>query len=162
MTRVARWVVPASLAISLGGVGVSTYLTIAHYTTPKILACSSTGTVNCERVTTSAQSTFLGIPVALLGLVWFVTMTSLCLPAAWRAEIRLVHLVRLGAAIAGVGFALWLVYAELFIIGAICLWCTVAHVLAFGLFVIALLTFPDVLASGDVDEEERDGQASYS
>ena len=149
MTRVARWVAPASLALSLGGVGVSTYLTIAHFTTPKILVCSANGTVNCERVTTSAQSTFVGIPVALLGLVWFVGMTALSLPVAWRSANRLVHLARLAGAIAGVGFALWLVYAELFIIGAICLWCTVAHVLAFGLFVIALLTVPDVLARED-------------
>jgi uncharacterized membrane protein len=152
VTRVARWVAPASLALSLGGVGVSTYLTIAHFTTSKILVCSASGTVNCERVTTSAQSTFVGIPVALLGLVWFVAMTALSLPLAWRSPNRLVHLARLAGAIAGVGFALWLVYAELFIIGAICLWCTVAHVLAFGLFVIALLTVPDVLAI-EGDEE---------
>ncbi len=108
--------------------------------------------MNCERVTTSAQSTFVRIPVALLGLVWFVAMTALSLPLAWRSPNRLVHLARLAGAIAGVGFALWLVYAELFIIGAICLWCTVAHVLAFGLFVIALLTVPDVLAT-EGDEE---------
>jgi uncharacterized membrane protein len=152
VTRVARWVAPASLALSLAGIGVSTYLTIAHFTTSDILVCSASGTVNCERVTTSAQSTFVGIPVALLGLVWFVTMTGLSLPVAWRSPNRLVHLARLGAAIAGVGFALWLVYAELFIIGAICLWCTVAHVLAFGLFVIALFTVPDVL-SAEGDEE---------
>jgi uncharacterized membrane protein len=47
---------------------------------------------------------------------------------------------------------LWLVYAELFIIGAICLWCTVAHVLAFGLFAITLVTAPDTLAT-----ETREG-----
>lgn len=146
MNRVARWVPPASLALAIGGVAVSTYLTIAHYTSPKLLACSSSGTVNCERVTTSAQSTFLGIPVAVLGLVWFVGMTVLCLPAAWRSQDRRIHLARLLGAIAGVGFALWLVYAELFIIGAICLWCTVAHVLAFALFVFAIVTTPEILA----------------
>ncbi len=146
MTRVARWVPPVSLALALGGIAVSAYLTIAHYATPRVLACSASGRINCELVTTSAQSMFLGIPVAVLGLVWFVGMTALCLPAAWRSESRPVHLVRLLAGVAGVGFALWLVYAELFIIGAICLWCTVAHVLAFGLFVIAVLTAQSLLA----------------
>jgi len=58
-----------------------------------------------------------------------------------------VHLARLGATIIGIAFVLWLVYAELFIIGAICLWCTVAHVLAFGLFAIALVSAPDTLGS---------------
>ena len=40
---------------------------------------------------------------------------------------------------------LWLVYAELFIIRAICLWCTVVHVLTFTLFVlVALFGLEDV------------------
>lgn len=144
-----RWVAPTSLALAVGGIAVSTYLTIAHYTSPDVLACSASGTVNCEAVTTSAQSTFLGIPVALLGLLYFVGMAALCLPAAWRSGSRLVHLARLLGSIAGVGFVLWLVYAELFIIEAICLWCTVAHVLAFGLFVIVVWTAPLLLSRED-------------
>jgi uncharacterized membrane protein len=152
--RVARWVAPTSLALALGGVAVSTYLTIAHYGNPDLLVCSSSGTIDCEQVTTSAQSTFLGIPVALLGLLWFVGMTVLCLPVAWRSRSRLVHLARLLGAIAGVGFVLWLIYAELMIIGVICLWCTVAHVLAFGLFVVVAITAPQLLFPDD--------QESYS
>lgn len=147
MNRVPRPVPPFSLVLALAGVAVSTYLTIAHYTTPTILACSASGTIDCARVTTSAQSRFLGIPVAVLGLVFFVGMTALCLPAAWRSDRRLVHLVRLLATTTGIAFVLWLVYAELFIIGAICLWCTVAHVLAFGLFATTLVTAPDTLGA---------------
>jgi uncharacterized membrane protein len=148
MTGVPRWAVPLSLGMALGGVAVSIYLTIAHYTSPGILACSSGGTVNCERVTTSAQSTLIGVPVAVLGLAWFLAMTALSLPAAWRSAGRSVHLARVAAAAGGVGFALWLIYAELFIIGAICLWCTVAHALAFGLFAVAAITAQETLGSG--------------
>ena len=146
--RVARWVAPVTTALALAGVGVSTYLTIAHYADPggELQFCSGTGTVDCGAVTTSAQSTFLGIPVALLGLLWFVGMLVLCLPIAWRAGSRYVHLARLVGAIAGIGFVLWLVYAELLIIGAICLWCMVAHVIAFALFVVVVLTTPALLA----------------
>jgi uncharacterized membrane protein len=145
VSRVARWVPPASLILSLVGLGASIYLTIAHFTSPNVLACPANGTIDCALVTTSAQSRFLGMPVAVLGLVWFVAMTALCLPAAWSTEHRLVHLARLVGSIAGVAFVLWLVYAELFLIGAICEWCTVAHVTAFGLFVIAALTAPALL-----------------
>ena len=147
--ELGRWVVPTSLALAVGGIAVSTYLTIAHYTGPDVLVCSASGTVNCEAVTTSPQSMFLGIPVALLGLLYFVGMAVLCLPVAWRSMSRLVHLARLVGSIAGVGFVLWLVYAELFIIQAICLWCTVAHVLAFGLFVIVVWTAPLLLSRED-------------
>jgi uncharacterized membrane protein len=149
VSTVAGWVPPASLALALGGATDATYLTIAHYSTPTLLVCSASGTINCERVTTSAQSTFLGIPVAVLGLAWFVVMTLLCWPAAWRSESRLLRLARLLGAVVGIGFTLWLVYAELFIIGAICLWCTVAHVLAFGLFVIVVSTAPAVLLAAE-------------
>lgn len=141
-----RWAVPASLALAGAGVAVSTYLTIAHFTTPEVLACSDTGIVNCAQVTTSRWSTVLGVPVALLGLAWFLAMLALSLPVAWRARAPQVHLARLVAAVVGIGFVLWLVYAELVLIGAICLWCTVAHVLAFGLFAIVVVTSPDLLA----------------
>jgi uncharacterized membrane protein len=149
VTRVERWVAPTTVAVTVGGIAVSTYLTIAHYTDPELLVCSDSGTVNCSAVTTSAQSTFLGVPVALLGLLWFVGMFVLCLPVAWRSTWRPVHVARLVGAIAGIGFVLWLVYAELIIIGAICLWCTVAHVLAFALFVIVVTTWSDVSAAED-------------
>jgi uncharacterized membrane protein len=144
--RVPRWVPAVSLTLALAGLGASTYLTITHYTTPKALVCATSGTVNCERVTTSPQSMFLGIPVAVLGLAWFAAMAVLSLPAAWRTGSRLVHLARTIGATGGIGFALWLVYAELVLIGAICVWCTVAHVMALGLFVVTVITAPDLLA----------------
>jgi uncharacterized membrane protein len=141
MIAIPKWVTISSLVLALAGLAVAGYLTIAHYTSSSILACSSSGLVNCELVTTSAQSKFLGIPVALLGLIWFVGMTALCLPAAWSSTDRRVHQVRLLAAVLGIGFVLWLIYAELIIIGAICLWCTVVHVIAFGLFAISVWAY---------------------
>jgi uncharacterized membrane protein len=46
---------------------------------------------------------------------------------------------RLGAIVAGMGFVLYLVFAELIQIGAICLWCTSVHVATFLIF--ALIVF---------------------
>jgi len=134
-----RWPPRVSFALALAAVGVSTYLTIAHFTSPDVLACSANGTIDCAKVTTSAESEFLGIPVAVLGLVWAVAMAALCSPAGWRSSVGWVRPVRIALASAGILFVLWLVYAELFIIHAICLWCTAMHVLAFALFVTTLL-----------------------
>ena len=147
MNRVPRWAIPTSLAFAIVGVAIAVYLAIAHFSSSNILACPSGGTINCERVTTSAQSTFLGVPVAVLGVVWFTAMLALCLPAAWRSTKPLVHTVRAVAAISGIAFVLWLVYAELFLIGAVCLWCTGAHVMAFGLFAIVMTTWQDTPAA---------------
>jgi uncharacterized membrane protein len=132
------WVAPSTFAMAIAGTAVAAYLTIAHYTSPDLLACSSSGLVDCEAVTTSAQSEVLGISVALLGLGWFLAMSGLCSPWAWRSAAPWIRTARLVAVTTGMVFVLWLVYAELFVIHAICLWCTVVHVLTFALFVIVV------------------------
>ena len=104
-----------------------------------MLACSSTGVIDCERVTTSAQSEVLGIPVALLGLGWFLAMCVALLAVGMALAAPWLSAARQAGVVAGMAFVLWLVYAELFVIDAICLWCTVVHVLAFALFVIVVL-----------------------
>jgi uncharacterized membrane protein len=79
-----------------------------------------------------------GIPVAVLGLAFYVFMVAIMSPWAWRATRREVHLARIAALVAGVGFVLYLLYAELFIIGSICLYCTSVHVVTFILFVLTV------------------------
>lgn len=138
MTR-PGWVAPATFAITIAGTAVSAYLTIAHYTSPKVLACASEGVVNCERVTTSAQSEVFGVPVALLGLLWFLGLGVLFSPWVWRWTAPWLRTARVATVTFAMAFVLWLVYAELFMIRAICLWCTVVHVLAFALFVIVIM-----------------------
>ncbi len=138
MTR-PSWLAPTTLGLAIAGVAVSAYLTVVHYTSSSILACSGSGLVDCERVTTSAQSKMLGIPVALLGLVWFVATAALVSPPAWRSRTPWVRWARLADVAGGMGMVLWLVYAELFVIRAICLWCTVVHVIVFALFVLVML-----------------------
>jgi uncharacterized membrane protein len=141
-----RWQPVATLLLALFGLGVSVYLTITHF--DKVaLVCSDSGTINCAKVTTSPQSVIFGIPVAMLGLVYFVPMVLLCLPAAWRSPDRRVHLARLGLAVVGVGMILYLLIAELFLIKAICLWCSSVHVVTFLLFVIIVTASPMVLTS---------------
>jgi uncharacterized membrane protein len=135
---VSSWFPALGLAFAVAGVGASSYLTAAHYTTTSILACSGSGAINCAKVTTSPQSMLLGIPIAVLGLAWFLCMVVLNLPAAWRSRSPAVTVARLAFAIGGMGFALYLIGAELLSIKAICLWCTTVHVLTFALFVLTL------------------------
>ena len=57
-----------AFVVTLIGLAISSYLTYEHYTGSKSFACPATSTVNCEKVTTSAWSVIVGIPVAVLGL----------------------------------------------------------------------------------------------
>lgn len=137
----------AALILSLYGLGASIYLTIAHYDTHITLVCSDRGLINCEEVTTSPQSMVFGIfPVAVLGLAFYLFMVAANTPWAWRLQWPAVRWARLGSVIVGMGFVLYLIYAEVDQIRAICLWCTSVHVATFLLFV--LLVFQAIFTWG--------------
>ena len=133
-----RWLAPTSLILSVVGLLVSAYLTYEHYTGNETLACTVTGVIDCGKVTSSAWSTFMGVPVALLGLLFFVALTILVLPSVWRRPEPWLDWLRFGLLTIGLGMALYLVWAELFRIHAICSWCTVVHVVTFALWIIVL------------------------
>jgi len=138
-TGPAVWVQLTTFALALAGLGVSIYLTIAHFTESTLLGCSEVkGLVNCTKVTTSAQSYVFGIPVAVLGLAFFLFAVAIMSPWAWRAARPEIHLARIASLVVGIGFVLYLLYAELFIIGSICLYCTSVHVITFLLFVLTM------------------------
>jgi uncharacterized membrane protein len=143
--RASLPIVFATFALSLAGLGISTYLTVAHYVGTQALACSDSGVINCAKVTTSPESVILGIPVAVLGLCFYVGMTALTVPPMWWARWRWVHLVRLGAVVVGMGLVLYLIAAELLIIGSICLWCSAVHAVTFVLFVLIVSQAPAML-----------------
>jgi uncharacterized membrane protein len=128
-----------SFVLALTGLAVSAYLTVEHYSSATTLACPETGVVNCVKVTTSSYSTLAGVPVALLGLLFFTAMSILCAPVAWRASSPWVGRARLTGAAAGVAMVVYLVWAELFRIDAICLWCTVVHAVTVTLFAVLAL-----------------------
>lgn len=123
------------LLASLAGIGIAFYLTLAHFESSIGLACPlGGGAINCEAVTRSAESYVFGIPVSLLGLIYFVVMMGFSIPPVWNSPIRVVAQARLALAVAGIGFVCYLVYAELFEIDKICLWCTGVHVLTLIIF----------------------------
>lgn len=126
------------------GLGLAAYLTYAHYVDGDVLACPESATINCAKVTSSGQSEVFGVlPVADLGLAYFLGMLALCLPVAWRSTAVLVQRARLAGVLAGVGMVIYLLYAELFQIHAICLYCTAVHVVTVLLFVVVVLAEAD-------------------
>lgn len=136
------WLQYTTWLLAAAGLGISTYLTVAHYTSSAILACSDKGLVNCAAVTTSPQSIVFGVfPVAVLGLAFYVFLFAITSPWAWRWTWPPVRLVRLGSLVAGMLFVLYLIYTELITLNAICLWCSSIHVLTFALFGLVVFGF---------------------
>ena len=144
-----------AVALSVAGFGDSLYLTLDHFrgTVP---ICAASGIVDCAKVTTSAESEVFGVlPVALLGLLFFTAMTAVNVPPLWRRGGALglwAARGRLALAVTGMGMVVYLLYAELFSIKAICLWCTGVHIVTFLLFVLVVATYPTVAQVGEPEE----------
>jgi len=151
---VPLWLQLTTWVLALAGLGVSIYLTVAHYISPALLICSEKGLVNCAAVTTSPESVVFGIfPVAVLGLAFYVLMAAITSPWAWRARWPVIRWVRLGSVAVGMVFVLYLIYTELITLDAICLWCTSVHVITFLLF--ALIVFGAAAGYGAPEPAQR-------
>jgi uncharacterized membrane protein len=154
-----RWPWISGLILSILGFGVSAYLTYEHYTGSKSLACPAAGRgslVNCAKVTESPWSMEFGIPVAVLGLVFFAVMIGLQTPWAWRSRRLAVRVAQIVWCLVGLGAALRLIYFELYKIDAICEWCTSVHILTFLIFVVTVFGAVSMAgySSGDPDLED--------
>ena len=137
------WLQWTTLALALIGLGLSAYETYAHYNGSRLAGCPTggNGTFNCTAVITSSQSMVFGVfPVAVLGLAFYVVVTALMTPWAWRIQRRDVGLLRLAAMVAGMGFVMYLIYAEVVQIQDICEYCTGVHIITFLLFCITVFS----------------------
>lgn len=137
------WLQLVTLALAVLGLGVSAYETYAHYTGSHLAGCPSGGhgTFNCFAVITSSQSMVFGvIPVAILGLAFYVFVVAIMTPWAWRAQRHEVAWLRLASMIAGMGFVMYLIYAEVYQIGQICEYCTGVHIITFLLFCVTVVS----------------------
>lgn len=127
------WLPVTALVLCILGLADSAYQTYTHYSGSGLLGCSASGDP-CVLVQHSAEAYVFGIPVAVLGMVFYAFMTAICSPWAWRSAAPTVGWLRLGSVVAGMGFVLYLIYAELVEIGLICPYCTSVHIITFLLF----------------------------
>lgn len=124
--------------LSLLGLLVAVYLYLYKLGKIGSLVC---GTGGCETVQLSNWSRFMGIDVALIGVLGYAALLALALVALQPAllERRWPTTVLVGASGAGVLFSLYLTYLELYVIHAICRWCVGSALIVTALLVVALL-----------------------
>ena len=143
--QIPRFSIVAGLVLAVVGLGIAVYLTIEHFDSSVTLSCPETGRINCQKVTTSEYSHVAGVPVAVLGLVYFLVALVLLLPRAWRSTSSAIRWTRIGWTSLGAVMVIYLVWAEFFGVNSICLWCTAVHVVAFLLFILVAYTEAMVL-----------------
>jgi uncharacterized membrane protein len=119
----------AGLVLAVLGVGIAGYLVYVHYADIDPVCNIAHG---CHKVQTSEYAKLAGVPVALLGLLGYVTL----LGALLAPQGELARMVAALVALVGFGFSMYLTYRELFTIDAICQWCVASAVLMTGLAVV--------------------------
>jgi uncharacterized membrane protein len=138
--------------LTLAGLGVAAYLTYVHYAGLKPI-CSTGG--SCEKVQTSTYSELAGIPVALLGLLTYVSLLGLLL----APENEHTRFVMMALTLVGFAFSAYLTYRELFSIHAICEWCASSAAILTLMVPLALWRF---LRAGATAPQDGAGASAES
>jgi uncharacterized membrane protein len=94
----------------------------------------------CEEVARSEYSRIAGIPVAVFGVALSLVLLSLAL-AWWRTNLYVLLLAHYGLSLAGVLFEAYFMYLQVFVIGAVCIWCTSYGLSLIARFAIALVVW---------------------
>lgn len=136
-----------SLILIAIGIAISGYLSYTKLTDTSVV-CSESGAVNCEVVQTSSYSKFMGIDVAYLGFAAYLFLCALVL-----LENRIGFLQEYGGTlIFGITlfaflFSMWLVYVQVALLQALCLWCLGHEITMTLLFIVSGLRLRQMLRS---------------
>lgn len=110
----------ASLVLAVVGLALSAYLTYVHYNLDALVC----GTGGCELVQTSEYSEMFGIPIAIFGLLMFITVIAGIILRELRPDTSdLVSTGILMILLTAVLYWAYLTWLELTVIHAICQWC---------------------------------------
>ena len=119
------------------GLGIALYLSIVELQ-GGVPVC---GPIHgCEEVARSEYSRIAGIPVAVFGVALSLVLLTLAL-AWWRTDLYVLLLAHYGLSLAGVLFEVYFLYLQVFVIGAVCVWCTSYGLSLIARFVIALVVW---------------------
>ena len=136
MKQLPKWLVLSFIIVSFLGFLDASYLTVKHYTGGTI-TCSLTD--GCDTVTNSEYSQIFGIPVALMGMLYYLSVLGLSLLYFDTRNPKFARLL-LPLTCLGVAASAWFVYAQIALIEAICQYCMLSATTSTVLFVFGLLT----------------------
>ena len=125
MKKSAFWMI---VLCAITGIGIMSYLTYIHYAQSKSF-CDISQEVSCDVVTTSIYSEIFGIPVSVLGLLFFAAVLFLVIKRRDKA-FQTLFIVTLFALIP----SLYLSLTELIFINSICILCETSKVLMLIIF----------------------------
>ncbi|MBL4694621.1 vitamin K epoxide reductase family protein [Candidatus Gracilibacteria bacterium] len=130
MKQLPKWLLWGLIIVSFIGFLDATYLTILHYTGADAL-CAIGG---CNEVLTSEYSIIFGIPMALLGAIYYLSVFLLSVFYYESRNAKVLKILSLYT-IAGLLASAYFVYLQLFVIGKICQYCMLSATTSTILFI---------------------------
>jgi uncharacterized membrane protein len=129
----------AVAVLALVGVLVSGYLLLYKLGVLGALVCGVEG--GCERVQASRYSVLFGVPVAAYGVAGYLVLLGTALYGLRPDRVGRPGSTRWLATLSALGvvFSLYLLGLELFVIHAICRWCTVSGVVIVAICAVSVL-----------------------
>jgi len=125
------------LILSVGGLLISIYLTKQHYNTVNPIFCPLTGS-GCEVVMVSKYSEIFGIPLSVFGIIYYTLV--IILSSAFRFRQKdILFVILAGWTTFGLLFSLCLEFIQIFLIQAICFYCSLSAIICLLLFVVESL-----------------------
>jgi len=134
-------------ALALAGIFISLYLTLYKLGVIGELSCTIG---SCETVNTSKWSRFLGLPVAVWGLLFYLDVFLVALAGTlprFEGEPA-ISVVLVAEAAIGVLFSAWLTYLELGVIHAICIWCVTSACIVTLILVASIADLREARGAG--------------
>jgi len=138
MTVTARRLLLAIAIFALLGIAVSSVSLDHHFRKSKTSYCDFGQTFNCDIVNRSEYSTVAGVPVALIGILGYVTLLAF---ATFYREKAETPGILLASSVAGLAFALYLTYVEKFILSVWCILCLTSLLAIFTIAVLSCILF---------------------
>jgi uncharacterized membrane protein len=131
-----RWPHPGLLlaALDVVGLAIASYLSFVELR-GELPQCGPLH--GCEQVALSQWSRIGGVPVAVFGVALSLVLLTLAL-AWWRTNDGRLLAAHHGLSLVGVLFEVWFTYLEVFVIGAVCVWCASYGISLVLRFLVAL------------------------
>ncbi|MGD0020241.1 MAG: vitamin K epoxide reductase family protein [Candidatus Limnocylindrales bacterium] len=141
-------------ALDLIGLGIASYLSYEELTGGQLICPRGTVLGGCQTVANSPYSRpFLNVPVAVYGV--FLSITLFCLAIYWwRTNDYKILLAHYALSMVGVIFEGWFQFAQIFLIGAVCIWCESYGISLIVRFIIALWVYLRTPKPGAVTADE--------
>jgi vitamin-K-epoxide reductase (warfarin-sensitive) len=118
---------------------ILSYLLTLHYQADGNCVAQLFG--DCGVISKSAYSAFFGIPIALLGILWFGAGLVVALIKLRFVSSRLLTIALVVMSLWSVGYALYLVFVEAFIIEQWCQYCLLTDVFILLSFICVICLF---------------------